>query len=177
MYCTIEKNKLIISIAEFYSPSWYDEHWPMSREENFEFEYGNLEIDIHKNGKGYLTGFVIDPRNFIVDYLKSRYKKKFPAPKKMESVSIETNEHVELFCVDFLKVRSFVIDGMEKDLIFPQFCRQKGQTKIQGFEVLSIFSLLRYLVNRFKYKGTTCIRKGGTVYSLTTGRQWKIKPR
>ena len=47
-------------------------NWPLSGKEKFEFEHGNLEIDIHKDGKRYLTGFVIDPRKFIVDYIKTR---------------------------------------------------------------------------------------------------------
>lgn len=175
MYATIEKNRLHISVSEYYSSSWYGKNWPLSREEKFWFEYGNLEIDIYKNGKKYLTGFVIDPRRFIVDYLKTRYKKDLAQPKKIESVTIDANKHFDMFCVDFLKCRSFVVDRMEKDLIFPQFCRQKGQIKIQGFEVLDIFSIIKYLVKRFKYKGTTRIRKGNTAHDLTTRRKWKIE--
>jgi hypothetical protein len=30
------------------------------------FMYGNLEIDVHRNSKKYLTGFIIDPRDFII---------------------------------------------------------------------------------------------------------------
>ena len=175
MYAVIEKNKLRISVAEFYDASWYDKNWSLSGKEKFEFEYGNLEIDIHKNGRRYLTGFIIDPRKFIVDYLKTRYKKNLTLPKKIESVSIDTSKHVELFCVDFLNAHSYVVDGMEKDLIFPQFCRQNGQTKIQGFEVLEVFSLMKYLVKRFKYKRITWVRKGETVYDLKAGRRWKIQ--
>jgi len=117
MYAIVEPNRLRISIAEFYNAAWYNKDWPRSEKEKFEFEYGNLEIDVHKNGRKYLTGFVIDPRKFIVDYIKTRYKKNFPVPKRMVSVSIDSSEHVELFCVDFIKTRSFVIDTMEKDLI------------------------------------------------------------
>jgi hypothetical protein len=175
MYAVIEKNQIRISVAEFYSSSWYDKKWPLSGKEKFDFDYGNLEIDVHKGGKGYLTGFVIDPRKFIVDYLKTRYKKDFPTPKQIVSVSIEDDENVELFCVDFIKARSFVVEGMEKDLIFPQFTRQRGKLIIQGFEVLDVFSMLNYLVKRFKYKGTTRIRKGNTVYDLKTGRRWKVE--
>lgn len=51
---------------------WYGKDRPLSDKEKFEFDYGYLEIDIHKNGKKYLTGFVIDPRKFIIDYLKTK---------------------------------------------------------------------------------------------------------
>jgi len=64
---------------------------------------------------------------------------------------------------------------MEKDSIFPQFTRQRRQLRIQGFEVLDIFSRLKYFVARLKYKVTTRIRKGDTVYDLKTGRRWKIE--
>ena len=175
MYAIIEKNKLKISIAEFYMSSWYDKKWPLSGRGKFEFEYGNLEIDVHKGGKKYLTGFVIDPRKFIVDYLKTRYKKELPQPKQMASVSIDSSPHTDLFTVDFFKARSFVVHGMEKDLIFPQFVRRRGKIKIQGFEVLSVYSMLRYFVKRFKYRGTTRIRKGDDVYDFKTGRRWKIE--
>ena len=175
MYAVIKKNKLHISVAEFYDASWYDKNWSLSGKEKFEFEYGNLEIDIHKNGRRYLTGFIIDPRKFIVDYLKTRYKKILTLPKKIESVSIDTSKHVELFCVDFLNAHSYVVDGMEKDLIFPQFCRQNERTMIQGFEVLDVFSLIKYLVKRLKYRGTTRIRKGEMTYDLKTGRRWRIE--
>ena len=43
--------------------------------EKYEIDYGSLEIDIHRNGKKYLTGFVIDPGEFITDHLWPRYKK------------------------------------------------------------------------------------------------------
>ncbi|MBU1486723.1 hypothetical protein KKH56_01550 [bacterium] len=175
MYAIIEKNKIHISVAEFYDGSWYGKDWPLAHEEKFKFEYGNLEIDVHKNSKRYLTGFAMDPRIFIVDYLKTCYKKDFSPPKKIDRVSVDTGRHVELLSIDFLKGRSFVVDGMEKDLIFPQFTRQGGHIKIQGFEVLDIFSLLNYLIGRFKYKATTRVRKGDTVYDLKTGRRWKIK--
>ena len=72
MYAVIERSRLLISVAEFYNASWYGKNWPLSGKEKFEFEHGNLEIDIHKDGKRYLTGFVIDPRKFIVDYIKTR---------------------------------------------------------------------------------------------------------
>ena len=51
MYAVIKKNKLHISVAEFYDASWYDKNWSLSGKEKFEFEYGELEIDVHKNGK------------------------------------------------------------------------------------------------------------------------------
>ncbi len=38
----------------------------------FPFEYGSLEIDVHKNGKKYLTGFNIDPRAFIVELFENQ---------------------------------------------------------------------------------------------------------
>ncbi|MDO9289119.1 MAG: hypothetical protein Q7T83_10035, partial [Thermodesulfovibrionales bacterium] len=59
LYATIEKNKLHISLAEFYSMDWYG-GMPFKKE-SFKFKYGNLEIDVHKNGGKYLTGFIIDP--------------------------------------------------------------------------------------------------------------------
>jgi hypothetical protein len=175
MYAIIEQNKLHISIAEFYNAAWYDKKHSLTRREKFDIDYGNLEIDVHKNGKKYLTGFVIDPRAFIVDYLKTRYKKNFPMPKSVASVSVESDEHIELFCVDFIKARSFVITGMEKDLIFPQFTRKRGRPVIQGFEVLSVFSMLRYLVKRFKFKGTARIRQGERVYDMKSERRWKLE--
>ena len=175
MYARIERNKLLISVADFSIASWYEKDWPHSGKEKFTFEYGNLEIDVHKNGKKYLTGFVIDPRKFIVDYLKTRYKKNFPAPKRIASVSLDSSEDHNLITVDFFKARSFVVDGMEKDLIFPQFVRRRGEITIQGFEVLSVRSVLGYLVKRFKYKGTTRIRSGNMIYNLKTGRRWKIE--
>lgn len=121
MYAVIEKNRLEISVAEFYNMAWYDKDGFLSKTEEYNIEYGNLEIDVHKNGRKYLTGFVIDPRKFIVDYIQTRYQKSFTLPKAIQSVSVDTGKHTRLFCVDFLKGRSFVIDGMEKDLIFPQF--------------------------------------------------------
>ena len=63
-------------------------------------------------------------------------------------------------------------DGMDKDLIFPQFCERKGELIIQGFEVLDVFSLIRYLARRFKYKGTTFIRQGDRFYDFKT-RRWR----
>ena len=123
MYAVIEKNRLEISVAEFYNMAWYDKDGFLSKTEEYNIEYGNLEIDVHKNGRKYITGFVIDPRKFIVDYIQTRYQKSFAPPKTIQSVSVGTGKHTQLFCVDFLKGRSFVIDGMEKDLIFPQFCR------------------------------------------------------
>ena len=175
MYAVIEKNRLKISVAEFYNMAWYEKDQFLSKEEEYEIEYGNLEIDVHKNGRKYLTGFVIDPRKFIVDYIRTRYKKNFSPPKRILSVSIDTGQRSELFSVDFLKARPFVIDGMEKDLIFPQFCRQRGEIKIQGFEVLSVFSSLKYLVGRFKYKETTFIRQGDMACDLKSNRRWKIR--
>lgn len=95
-------------------------------------------------------------------------------PKRIESISIDSCERTELFSVDFLKTSGFVIDGMEKDLIFPMFVKQKGQIKVQGFEVLYPISVIDYLVKRFKYKGTTFVREGEDVYDLKTRRRWKI---
>lgn len=175
MYAVIEKNRLHISVAKFYSSEWYSKEWPISGKEKFDFDYGYLEIDVHKNGKKYLTGFVIDPRKFIIDYLKTRYKKRLSLPRRIESVSIDSSEHTELFSIDFLKAHGFVVDGMEKDLIFPMFVRQKGQIKVQGFEVLEPISVIRYLVKRFKYKGATLVREGEDVYDLKTRKKWKIR--
>ena len=175
MYAVIEKNRLNISVAEFYNMAWYDKDQFLSKREKYEIDYGNLEIDVHKNGRKYLTGFIIDPREFIVDYIWTRYKKNFKPPKRILSVSIDAGQHSELFSVDFLKAHSFVVDGMEKDLIFPQFCRRKGEIEIQGFEVLSVFSSIKYLVGRFKYKETTFIRQGDMAYDLKSSRRWKIR--
>ena len=90
MYAVIEKNRLKISVAEFYNMAWYEKDQFLSKREKYEIEYGNLEIDVHKNGRKYLTGFVIDPRKFIVDYIRTRYKKNFSPPKRILSVSIDT---------------------------------------------------------------------------------------
>ncbi|MFQ5780376.1 MAG: hypothetical protein ACE5HN_06265 [Nitrospiria bacterium] len=174
MYTEIQKDSISISVAEYYSSEWYEKDWLLSEKERFEFAYGKLEIDVHKNGKSYVTGCTIDPREFIVDYLKRRYQQKFHLPGRIWSVRVESGRHVDLLSVDFLKSRGFAVDGMEKDLIFPQFCRKRGETQIQGFEVLSIISLLKYLVQRFRYKGTTRIRKGEMVYDIATGRRWRI---
>ena len=174
MYAVIEKNMLHISVAKFYRMDWYSKSWPISDKEKFEFDYGYLEIDIHKNGKKYLTGFVIDPRKFIVDYLKKRYKKILNPPRRIESVSIDSGEYTELFSIDFLKAHGFVVDGMERDLIFPMFVKQKGQIKVQGFEVLYPISIIKYLVKRFKYRGTRFVREGEDVYDLKTRKKWKI---
>ncbi|MEW6040680.1 MAG: hypothetical protein AB1633_04090 [Elusimicrobiota bacterium] len=174
MYAVIEKNILHISVAKFYRMDWYGKNWLDSGKEKFNFDYGYLEIDVHKNGKKYLTGFVIDPRSFIIDYLKMRYKKTLNLPRRIESVSIDSNDRTELFSVDFLKTTGFVVDGMEKDLIFPMFVEQKGEIKVQGFEVLYPVSVIKYLVKRFKYKGTTFVREGEDVYDLKTKRRWKI---
>jgi hypothetical protein len=177
MYAILERNKLEISVAEYYSSTWYGKDWLLSHEEEFKFDYGHLEIDVHKGGKKYLTGFVIDPREFIVDYLKTRYKKELLQPKRIVSVSIDSSAHLKMnsFTVDFLKAHGFVVDGMEKDLIFPQFVRQRGKIKIQGFDVLEVFSMLKYFAKRFGYNGTTRIRKGDEVYDFKTGRRWKIE--
>lgn len=175
MYAVIEKNRLEISVTEFYNMAWYDKDQFPSRSEKYEFEYGNLEVDVHKNGRKYLTGFVIDPRKFIVDYIRVRYQKSFTIPKSVRSVSIDTGTHTQLFCVDFLRGRSFVIDGMEKDLIFPQFCRRKGEINIQGLEVLDVLSLIKYLVDRFNYRETTFVRQGDTAYDFQRKRRWKIR--
>ena len=64
---------------------------------------------------------------------------------------------------------------MEKDLIFPQFCRRRGQNVIQGFEVLFLFSVFRYLVHRFKFNEIALIRKGDEVYDLEGNRRSKIR--
>jgi hypothetical protein len=175
MYAVIERNSLLVSVADFYIASWYEKDWPHSGKEKFAFEYGNLEIDLHKNGKKYLTGFVIDPRKFIVDYIKTRYKKNFPAPKRIASVSMDSGDDHNLITVDFFKARSFVVDGMEKDLIFPQFATRGGKIAIQGFEVLSVYSMLRYLVKRFKYSGTSRVRTGAMIYDLKTDRRWNLE--
>lgn len=175
MYAVIEKNRFKISVAEFYSMDWYDKNHFGEGKEEFVIDYGSLELDVHRNGKKYLTGFVLDPREFIVDYLWHRYKKRFPAPRRIQSISLDTGTKVEILSVDFLKARSFVLDGMEKDLIFPQFYRKRGEYVIQGFEVLSLFSMFRYLVRRFKFKETTLIRKGDEVFDLEGNRWSKIR--
>ncbi len=175
MYAVIEKEQIEISVAEFYDMAWYGKDRFLEAKEKFEIEYGSLEIDVHRNGKRYLTGFVIDPREFIVDYLWTRYKKQFPAPKRLQAVTIDTGTRFEIISVDFLKAHSFVVDGMEKDLIFPQFCRRRGENLIQGFEVLSLFSVFRYLVRRFKYRETAPIRKGEEVFDLKGNRRSKIR--
>lgn len=174
MYATVEANKIHISVAEYYSAQWYDRHCPLSRHDQFEFEYGSLEIDVHRDGRKFLTGFVVDPRKFIVDWLKMRLRKNFAAPKRVVSVSMESDEHVELFVVKFLKARGFVIGGMEKDSILPEFTRHRGKLAVQGFEALDAFSVIRYLVKRFGYKDTSRIRSGDRVYDLKSGRRWKI---
>jgi len=175
MYVVLAKNRLTVSVAEFYNMAWYDREQFLNKKEEHPIDYGNLEIDVHKNGRKYLTGFMIDPREFIVDYLRTRYKKRLSVPKRIQSVSIDTGNHHEILSVDFLKARSFVVDGMEKDLIFPQFCRRKGEITIQGFEVLSITSMIRYLVRRFRYRGTKMIRRGDIVHDLKTNHRWKIR--
>ena len=175
MYAVIEKDRIEISVAEFYNMAWYEKDRFLEGKEKYEIDYGSLEIDVHRNGKKYLTGFVIDPRAFIVDYLWTRYKRRFPAPKRVQSVAVDTGSHSEILCVDFLKVRSFVVDGMEKDLIFPQFCRRRGENVIQGFEALSLFSIFRYFAGRFKYKETTEIRRGSEVYDFKGKQRSKIR--
>ncbi|MBW1946412.1 MAG: hypothetical protein JRI33_00585 [Deltaproteobacteria bacterium] len=171
MYAVIEKNRIKISVAEFYNMAWYEKDRFLEGKEKYEIDYGSLEIDLHSNGKKYLTGFVIDPREFIVDYLWNRYKGRFSMPKRVQSVAVDTGPHTQILSVDFLKARSFVVDGMEKDLIFPQFCRRRGENVIQGFEVLSLFSIFRYLAGRFNFRETTLIRQGNEVYDF------KGKPR
>lgn len=175
MYGVVERNRLEISVAEWYDAAWYKAGQFGAHSETYDFEYGHLEIDVHKNGRRYLTGFVIDPRRFIVDYLKTRYGKRFKVPKEVCSVSIDASEHARLISVDFFKGHSFVIDGMEKDLIFPQFCRRKGKVMIQGFEVLAVSSVIKYLAHRFGYTDTTMIREGERVFDLATGRRWRIR--
>lgn len=175
MYAVIEKNRLHISVAQYYSMDWYGKEWLGSRKDTFQFEYGSLEVDVHKNRKKYLTGFVVDPRAFIVDYLQTRYKKTFWRPRRVVSFSMDSSEHTELFSVDFLKTTGFVVDGMEKDLIFPMFAGRKGRIKIQGFEVLEPISVIRYLAKKFGFRGTTLIRMGNDVYDFRSGRKWKIE--
>ncbi len=60
-------------------------------------------------------------------------------------------------------------------MIFPQFCRRKGELKIQGFEVLDVFSVIKYLADRFDYKETSFIREGDTAYDLKSKRRRKIR--
>jgi hypothetical protein len=175
VYAVIEKNRITISVAEFYNMAWYNKNHFGESNDKYVIDYGSLEVDVHRNGKRYLTGFVIDPRKFIVDYLWNQYKMRLPPPRKIEAVSIDSGTHVEILSVDFLKARSFVVDGMEKDLIFPQFCRRRGENMVQGFEVLSIFSVFRYLVRRFKYKETSLIRRGDSVYDLQGNYRLKIR--
>jgi len=175
LYVVLEKNRLEVSVASFYDMAWYGKEQFLDKKEEYPIDYGHLEIDVHRNGKKYLTGFLIDPREFIVDYLKTRYKKRLVVPKRIQSVSIDTGNHHEILSVDFLKVRSFVVDGMEKDLIFPQFCRRKGNITIQGFEVLSMSSMIQYLVRRFKYRGTTVIRRAEIAYDFAKRHRRRIR--
>jgi len=106
MYAVVEKNRLEISVAGWYNLAWYEKSRFGDHSERHDFEYGHLEIDVHKNGRRYLTGFVIDPRQFIVDYLHTRYGKRFKAPREVCLVSIDASEHAQLFSVDFFKGRS-----------------------------------------------------------------------
>jgi hypothetical protein len=175
MYVVLEKNKLKVSVAGFYNLAWYGEDQFLDKTEEYEIEYGSLEIDIHRNGRKYLTGFVIDPREFIVDYLWTRYKRRPSVPRRVQSVSVDTGVEQEILSVDFLKAHSFVVDGMEKDLIFPQFCQRSGRITIQGFEVLSVSSMIQYLVRRFKYRGTAIIRQGEIAYDFAKKRHWRIR--
>jgi hypothetical protein len=175
MYAVVEKNRIEISVAGFYDLEWYAKNSLPDVEEHFEIEYGSLEVEVHRNGKKYLTGFFVDPREFIVDYLWNQYKKRFPTPRRIKAVSIGTETNGEILSVDFLKARSFGVDEMEKDLIFPQFCRRRGAYVIQGFEALSLFPIFRYLTRRFKYKENTLIRQGDTVYDLEGHRRSKIR--
>lgn len=175
MYAAIEKNRLHISVAQYYSMDWYDKEWLGSRKETFPFEYGLLDVDVHKNGEKYLTGFVVDPRAFIVDYLKTRYKKILKPPRRIASLSVDTSDHIEMISVDFLKARGFVVDEMEKDAIFPKFVRRKGRIEIQGFDVFTPLSVIRYLSKRFKFRDTTLTRIGNDVHDLKSGRKWKIE--
>ncbi|MBN1547184.1 MAG: hypothetical protein JW902_11040 [Syntrophaceae bacterium] len=110
-----------------------------------------------------------------MDYILTRYKRRFPAPKRVLSVAVDTGARSEILCVDFLKVSSFIVDGMEKDLIFPQFCRRGGEDVIQGFEVLSLFSIFRYFAGRFKFRGTALIRRGDEVYDFKGRHRSKIR--
>ena len=64
---------------------------------------------------------------------------------------------------------------MEKDLIFPMFVKQKGQIKIQGFDVLDTISVIKYLATRFKFSNTTLIRMGNDVYDFKTKRKWSLE--
>lgn len=59
MYAVIGKNRLTISVAEFYAMHWYERDYFPSHKEKFPFDYGQLEIDIHKNGRKYVTGFTL----------------------------------------------------------------------------------------------------------------------
>ncbi len=95
---------------------------------------GSLEIDVHRNGKKYLTGFFVDPREFIVDYLWNQYKKRFPTPRRIKAVSIGTETNGEILSVDLLEARSFVVDEMEKDLIFPQW----GFNKVKDLRLVRL---------------------------------------
>ena len=84
MYVVLAKNRLTVSVAEFYNMAWYDREQFLNKKEEHPIDYGNLEIDVHKNGRKYLTGFMIDPREFIVDYLRTRYKKRLSVPKRIQ---------------------------------------------------------------------------------------------
>lgn len=176
MYAVIEKNKLHISLAEFYSMDWYGKDW-LSKRDTFDFKYGCLEIDVHKNGKKYLTGFVIDPKLFIVDYIKMQYNKILTPPKNVISISVDTSESLKMFSVNFMKAPGVSVDGMDKGLIFPMFVRQKDQIRIQGFKVLDVISVIKYLAIRFNYSETKLIRMGNEVYDYKLKRTWSLEKR
>lgn len=49
MYAVLGKNRIEISVAEFYDMNWYDKNRFPEGEEKFEIDYGSLEIDVHRN--------------------------------------------------------------------------------------------------------------------------------
>jgi len=49
MHAVIEKNRLKISVAEFYNMAWYEKNDFISKKQEYGFEYGYLEIDVHKS--------------------------------------------------------------------------------------------------------------------------------
>lgn len=177
MYAVIENNRLSICVAGYYAMHWYDvdDFCILGHEEAHPCDYGSLEIDVHKNGKKYLTGFTIDPRRFIVDYVKTHFGRDYPVPKRVLSVSVDTGKSAEMLTVDFFKARSFTIEGMENRVVFPLFSRRKGQLVIQSFDCLNVLEIIAYLAERFDCQTTTLIRVEDRAYNMKTKR-WRAIP-
>ena len=63
MYVVLEKNRLRYPLR--LSTTWHGTTGSSSsrRKRTYPIDYGHLEIDVHKNGNKYLTGFLIDRGN------------------------------------------------------------------------------------------------------------------